>query len=260
MQGIDRPVVLCISGHDPTGGAGIQADIETAIAHRCRACSLISCVTRQDSANVYAVDPLSVDKLCHQLATLCADITPDVIKLGLLGSVACIEALAPILRALHKPIVIDPILVAGGGYLLSDPLLISALNTHLLPHTTLLTPNQAEACRMSGQTDLNRAIEFLLDHGCQHILLTGTDGTGGGDVVHKLYSQDAPVQQFAWPRLAHSYHGSGCTLATACASQIALGKTVPEAVLCAQQFTWHSLQRADQPGSGQWLPWRVGCD
>ena len=258
MLGVDRPVVLCISGHDPTGGAGIQADVETAIAHRCRACTLISCVTRQDSANVYAVDPLSVDKLCHQLDTLCADITPDVIKLGLLGSVECIEALAPIIGSLNKPMVLDPILVAGGGYLLSDPLIIRALSTHLLPHTTLLTPNQAEACRMSGQSDLNSAVDYLLDHGCQHILLTGTDGTQGEHVVHKLYSQDAPVQAYAWPRLAHSYHGSGCTLATACASQIALGQAVPEAVLRAQRFTWQSLQRADRPGSGQLLPWRIG--
>ena len=256
MLRVNRPIVLSIGGHDPTGGAGIQADIETTIAHECRACSLVSCLTRQDSRNIYQVEPQPVEELCRHLETLCADITPDIIKLGLLGSTALINGLAPMIRAYNKPIVLDPILAAGGGYALADQSFITALNTQLIPHTTLLTPNQAEARRMSGHTDLDDAIRYLLDQGCRYILLTGTDGTDGDHVINTLYSQHAPPQHYRWPRLAHSYHGSGCTLATACASHIAMGKPVAEAVQAAQHYTWHSLQQADQPGRGQHLPWR----
>jgi hydroxymethylpyrimidine/phosphomethylpyrimidine kinase len=217
----------------------------------------VSCLTQQDSRNVYHIQPQPVADFCRQLDTLCADIIPDIVKLGLLGDTALIHALAPILRALNKPIVLDPILAAGGGYSLADSLVIDALNTQLLPQTTLLTPNQAEALRLSGQPDLTSAVEYFLDQACEYVLLTGTDDTLGDQVINTLYSRGTPAQAFSWSRLPHHYHGSGCTLAMACACQLALGKPMVTAVQAAQHYTWQSLQQADQPGHGQFLPWRA---
>lgn len=248
------PVVLSIGGHDATGGAGIQADIETTLAHQCRACTLVSCLTTQDTHNVRHLYPQPVDTLLEQLHTLHSDIAPTIIKIGLLGSAELIQAIAPLLSTFNTPLVLDPILAAGGGYPLADSALIHALVSQLVPQTTLLTPNQAEALHLSGQTDLFSAMHYLLDHGCQHILLTSTDATQGHQVINTLYSQDGSVQDYTWPRLPHHYHGSGCTLATACACQIAQGMALPDAVQAAQAFTWHSLQQAERPGQGQYLP------
>lgn len=252
-----RPVVLSISGHDPTGGAGIQADIETINAQGCRACTLITALTTQDSHNVYQVQALPAPALARQLDTLCADIQPDAIKLGLLGHAAQIQALSPMLRQQQVPIVLDPIMIAGGGHTLVDDAVIKAMRDHLLPCTELLTPNHKELMRLSGQNTPQTAAAQLQALGCQYILLTGTEDHSTGDhVVHTLYSPAAPPQNAVWERLPHDYHGSGCTLATACACQIALGQSLAQAVQQAQDYTWHSLHQADQPGQGQYLPIR----
>ncbi|MEL6711373.1 MAG: hydroxymethylpyrimidine/phosphomethylpyrimidine kinase [Pseudomonadota bacterium] len=252
-----RPVVLSISGHDPTGGAGIQADIETAHTLGCRACTLVTALTTQDSHNVHQVHALPASALAHQLDILCADIPPDVIKLGLLGSTAQIRMLSPMLRQQQVPIVLDPIITAGGGYALADDAITAAMLEHLIPYTTLLTPNHHELMHLSDQNTLPAAAAQLQGLGCQHILLTGTeDNSTGAQVIHTLYSPATPPQKNTCERLPHTYHGSGCTLATACACQIALGENISQAVQQAQAYTWRSLYQADQPGQGQHLPVR----
>ncbi len=249
--------MLSISGHDPTGGAGIQADIETIHAGGCRACTLVTACTTQDSHDVYQVHALPAPALAHQMSVLCADIPPDVIKLGLFGDADQIRTLSPLLRQQQVPIVLDPIIAAGGGYALLNDEMIEAMLDHLLPYTSLLTPNHQELRRLSNQDTPQAAVAHLQQLGCQHILLTGTEDQSTGDlVVQTLYSPAAVPQYDTWERLPHHYHGSGCTLASACACQIALGQNIRQAVQQAQACTWHSLRQADQPGQGQYLPTR----
>ena len=252
-----RPVVLSIGGHDPTGGAGIQADIETINTQGCRACTLVTACTTQDSQNVYQVRALPAAALGRQMAVLCADIPPDVIKLGLLGSATQIRLLSPLLRQQQVPIVLDPVITAGGGSRLVDDEMIAALQDHLIPYTDLLTPNHQELMQLTDQDTAQVAVAQLQRSGCRHILLTGTENQStGNQVVHTLYSPAAAPQDATCERLPHNYHGSGCTLAAACASQIALGQDIRQAVRQAQAYTWHSLHQADQPGQGQYLPAR----
>ena len=249
------PLLLLIGGHDPSGGAGLQADIETAAALGCRATSLVTCLTTQDSRNVQSLHPQRPQDLQAQLELLLADMQPDVIKIGLLGDATLARLLAEHLHQLQIPLVLDPVLAAGGGSDLASEELIAVIREHWLPISTLITPNRAEARRLSGLEDAHDAAQWLLQAGCQQVLLTGADEATGEQVRNTLFSAHGE-QHFDWPLLPHSYHGSGCTLASACACELALGRPASEAVERAQQFTWNALQAAERPGRGQHLPMR----
>ncbi|MCB1791856.1 MAG: hydroxymethylpyrimidine/phosphomethylpyrimidine kinase [Gammaproteobacteria bacterium] len=253
----NRPAVLFIGGHDPTGGAGIQADIETAAAHGVHAMSLVTALTAQDTRDVATTWPTPVDALLRQFDVLLGDMSPAAVKLGLLGDGPQVDALAARLRNLRCPLVLDPVLAAGGGFDLDRGGLVAAVREHLLPLTTLVTPNRAEARRLSGLDDADDAASALLAAGTAAVLLTGADEAEGGQVRNRLFRADTATRDYDWPRLPHAYHGSGCTLASACAVRLAQGHPIDEAVAMAQQFTWRALQNAHAPGHGQWLPWRV---
>jgi len=244
-----------IGGHDPSGGAGLQADIETAATHRCRAYSLVTCLTTQDSRNVQAVYPQPAAQLAAQFDLLLADVRPDLVKVGLLGDAELAGMLAERLAALGVPLVLDPVLAAGGGTPLAGERLLEVIREHWLPITHLLTPNRSEARRLSGCEESEAAADALLDAGCRQVLLTSADESQGEQVRNTLFSRNGQ-RPFDWPLLPHSYHGSGCTLASACACQIALGSDIENAVTKAQQFTWNALARAEHPGKGQYLPTR----
>jgi hydroxymethylpyrimidine/phosphomethylpyrimidine kinase len=125
---------------------------------------------------------------------------------------------------------------------------LAALREHLLPLATVLTPNILEARALGGVVD-------CIARGCKFVLLTGTHADTP-EVVNTLYDANGVVREDRWPRLPASYHGSGCTLASAIAARLALGDAVPEAARAAQEFTWRTLERGFKPGSGQFLPWR----
>ncbi|MCB1802356.1 MAG: bifunctional hydroxymethylpyrimidine kinase/phosphomethylpyrimidine kinase [Gammaproteobacteria bacterium] len=250
------PVVLFIGGHDPTGGAGIQADIESAGQLGARAVSLVTALTAQDTQNVAAKWPTPVDALLRQFDTLVADIRPDVVKIGMLGEPTQATALAGRLTRLGCPLVLDPVLAAGGGFDLGGDGLIDSIRTHLLPLTTLLTPNRNEARRLAGDTDADRAAGSLLAAGAGAVLLTGADEADGQQVLNRLYRSSTAPLECAWPRLPYHYHGSGCTLASACATLLAHGLALEQAVTRAQETTWTTLDRAEAVGHGQWLPRR----
>ncbi len=251
----ERPIVLFIGGHDPSGGAGLQADIETAQALGCRAISLVTCLTTQDSVTVRKLHPQAPDVLLAQLDCLLDDLRPQAVKIGLLGSTEPIPPLAERLATLQVPLVLDPVLAAGGGRTLADERLIAALRRHLLPLTTLLTPNRAEARRLAMQAEADEAAQTLLAMGTGAVLLTGADEARNGQVVNRLFAA-RDERDFAWPLLPHVYHGSGCTLAAACACGLAQDETLATAVEQAQAWTWQTLQDAEHPGRGQWLPRR----
>lgn len=259
------PVVLCFSGHDPVGGAGIQADIEAITRFDCHPCTIITALTVQDSCNVRAIYPQNAHQLLAQAQCAIADMPPQVVKIGLLGNAEIAAAVADLLEQMPDiPVVLDPVLAAGGGYDLSGTDLLDTLVNRLLPRTTLLTPNTQEAARLSGMSgeslDCGKCAERLMTTGCRHVLITGTHAASA-DVVNRLYSRSESkahtcYREWHWPRLPHSYHGSGCTLAAALAAALATGLSMEEAAERAQQYTWQTLANGYRPGRGQYLPRR----
>lgn len=257
MPEIPKPIVLSIAGHDPSGGAGIQADIETVAALGCHAATCISCLTIQDSGNVYRLQPLPPEMVEEQLETLFNDYPVACIKLGLVGSAETASMLGRVLRK-HPdiPLVLDPVLAAGGGTPLAGAQLIEALLEQLLPLATLITPNSVEARLLGAQESLKACAESLLARGCGAVLITGTHDNSS-QVINRLYRPRQPADSLSWPRLEQSYHGSGCTLASAIAAGLAHGMMLEEAVACGQKFTWDSLRAGWRPGHGQYLPDRL---
>ncbi|MDD5035786.1 MAG: hydroxymethylpyrimidine/phosphomethylpyrimidine kinase [Methylococcaceae bacterium] len=250
------PVVLCFSGHDPTGGAGVQADIETLSGLGCHACTVVTALTAQDTANVRFLWPQQMDDFLEQARLLIADLPIDVVKIGLLGSAEIASAVGGLLEKelAGIPLVLDPILAAGGGRELARADLIEVIKTALLPKTCVLTPNIPEAQKLTGALDPEDCAAELLRLGCRHVLITGTHETRG-NVVNRLYGPKETVH-WQWERLPHEYHGSGCTLASALAAGLALGMTVEQAASQAQAYTWRSLEAACSLGRGQRLPRR----
>jgi len=251
------PRILCIGGQDPTGGAGVQADIETVAALGGQALTLVTALTAQDTHNVNAVLPTPIDFFETQVSTLLADIRPDAIKIGLLGSATLLPTLRRVLEAYAGPVVLDPVLAAGGGFDLDQGGLGGLIQGQLIPLCTLVTPNRNEARRLTGIDDAARAADALLNAGAGAVLLTGADEAVGDEVENVLFLGQQAPQAFRWPRLPHRYHGSGCTLASACATRLALGDDIPGAVERAQAFAWQTLDRATRAGGGQWLPRRL---
>lgn len=251
---INRPFVLTLSGHDPSGGAGIQADIEAIISHQCQPVSVITVLTEQDTHNVLKLIPQSPSDILNQANVLMADIPIKAFKIGLLGHVDTVQAIYTFLCQYPDiPVVFDPVLAAGGGLPLAGEALINAVNELLIAKTTVLTPNTLEAHKLTGLENIHDCGVELTKDGCRYVLITGTHDDSA-DVINQLFHDGKCIQRFAWPRLPHSYHGSGCTLAASIAALMARGLTALDAIAEAQQYTWNALSAGFQPGQGQYLP------
>lgn len=247
------PCVLVFSGLDPTGGAGLQADQEALAAMGCHPCPIATSLTVQDTGNAQAQYPVAPAILQAQCRTLMRDVSVAGVKIGLLPNGAVIEVVAEILRALPDiPVVMDPVLAATGGTELADPDRLR----RLLPLVTLLTPNRAEARRLTGRDEVGEQAAELRRLGCGHALLTGGDADAG-PVRNHLYSPAGLLETYAWERLPGPFHGSGCTLTAAIGGLLARGQGLREAVAEAQRYTWETLRRAYAIGHGQRIPRRV---
>jgi hydroxymethylpyrimidine/phosphomethylpyrimidine kinase len=250
-----KPTVLCFSGLDPTGGAGIQADIETLFSIGCHCAPVVTALTVQNTQNVISVKPTDPALLIQQARAVLEDMPVDAVKLGMLGSVEAVEVVHTLLQDYDDlPVVLDPIAAAGGGFELSGAHVLEAISTLLLPLTTILTPNTDEAQRLAPAADtLDACANEILDGGCQQVLITGTHAQSD-TVINRLYAAHQQVTEYNWPRLEQTYHGSGCTLAAAIAGYLAHGLTVRDAAAQAQRFTWESLSHGLRMGFGQHLP------
>lgn len=253
-----RPTVLCLSGHDPGGGAGVQADIETALSLGGHAATLITAHTVQDTRDVRRVVAADLALLREQAETLLADMEVGAIKVGLLGAPEQAAFIAGLAGRIGRPLVLDPVLRAGGGTDLASGALIAAIR-ELLPHVQVLTPNAAEARRLAGTGDLAACGAALLAAGARHVLITGGDETeGSGDaVINRWYRHDGAPRAFTWPRLPGPFHGAGCTLATAIATLLARGLPVAAALADAQAYVHGALERGFAPGRGRPVPGRA---
>lgn len=259
MRGLPS-IVLCLSGHDPTGGAGIQADIETLYRLGCHACTVVTALTAQDSVNVRQVYPQAPEPFLEQARLVLADLSVSAVKIGLLGSAAIAEAVGELLEDLARsravPVVLDPILEAGGGYGLASARLQSVLIERLIPLATVITPNILEARALTGQGDTSNSARALLDLGCPNVLVTGAHEEDA-EVINRWYAHGDPAPRSSvWPRLSGSYHGSGCTLAAGLAGYLAQGEAMEQAIAKAQEFAWGALANGYQPGRGQFFPGR----
>lgn len=248
------PLVLVIGGHDPSGGAGLQADIETLAAHGCRALSIVTALTTQNTCSVAQVQVQPASQVVSQCRLVLEESQVAAVKIGLLGSAQVARSVADLLREFtHLPMVLDPVLVAGSGKSLADAALRQAILNLLCPQCTLLTPNGPEARVLGGHRELERCAETLVAQGCAAVLITG--GHEHGDtVINRLYGQTGLMQEYTWPRLLGSYHGSGCTLASAIAAGLACGRPLATTVHEAQAYTWESLNRAFNSGRCQLTP------
>ena len=260
---LSPPIVLSFAASDPSGGAGIQADLMTISSMGCHALSVITALTVQDTVGIDSVLCFDADWVDDQARKLLEDMPVDAFKIGLLGSTENIEAIAGILSDYPDiPLVFDPVLASGRGDELADEEMIAAIQSLLLPHTTVLTPNSIEARRLvckselgedEGDLSLEECARRLLAYGCEYALLTGTH-ENTPQVVNDLYHASGLLRSDRWERLPGSYHGSGCTLASAVAAGLAHGLEVDEAVREAQDYTWQALAAGFRPGMGQFIP------
>ncbi len=230
------PIVLSFAASDSTGGAGIQADILTLASMGCHALSVVTAITVQDTAGVDDVMALEPEWVADQARAVLEDMPVHVFKIGLLGSVEIITAIAEVVSDYPNiPLVLDPVLASGRGDELTSDEMVAAMRELLLPQATIITPNSFEARRLAQDDDdddnemphLSQCAARLLHMGCEYVLITG------------------------------SYHGSGCTLASAIAASIANGLPIAEGVYEAQEYTWQSLKAGFRPGMGQHLPDRL---
>ena len=254
------PIVLTFAGSDPTGGAGLQADLLTLASMGCHPLSVVTALTVQDTRGVDDVLAIDSDWVSDQARKLLEDMPVAAFKLGVLGSVENIAVIAEILADYPDvPVILDPILASGRGDALAGEEMIIALKELILPQTTVLTPNSMEARRLAEEEDddeepeLEECADRLVSLGCEFVLVTGTH-ENTAEVINTLYGEEGTVRSDRWKRLPGSYHGSGCTLASAIAATLANGLDVPEAVREAQEYTWQALAHGFRPGMGQHLP------
>lgn len=236
-----KPSVLVLSGLDPSGGAGMAADLLAIAAQGVHALPVVTALTVQDNNRVHDVIPVDADVLVRQVRLLARTIRIDAVKIGIPGSRANALALAGVLRELRErdralPIVLDPVLASGHGDALARGNAVEAL-APLLALASVLVPNLGEAAAL-GQVP------------CAHVLVTG--GHGDGPQVVNRWGE----RSWRWDRLPGQFHGSGCTLAAAIAARLALGEPVARAFERAQAYTHQTLLDAFAIAPGQRIPLR----
>lgn len=259
------PLVLVFAASDPSCGAGIQADILTLASLGCHPLAVVTALTVQDTVGVESVHPVDSETVERQARALLEDMPVAAFKVGVLGSVENVVAVAEIVADYPDiPLVLDPVLASGRGDEFANEDLRAAMRELLLPQCTLITPNTVEARRLvedeaeeeGAEDDLAQVAARLLALGSQYVLLTGAHEQTA-QVSNTLYGENGLLRQDDWERLPGSYHGSGCTLASAIAACLAGGSEVEEAVREAQEYTWQTLDHGFRPGMGQFIPDRL---
>jgi len=246
--------VLVIAGSDSGGGAGIQADIKTITALGGYAATAVTAITVQNTVGVFGVHPIPAAVVEAQGRAVIDDIGADALKTGMLGDVATVQAAAALIDHARAPAVIDPVMVATSGDVLAGPQVAAAIGRLLIPRAALLTPNAPEAAALTGlaivtTADLRRAGEALLRRGARAVLMKG--GHIPGDTVTDVLMTAEGETTFAGPRIDTRHtHGTGCTLASACAAGLAQGLSLEQAVARAWAYVAEAIRRAPGYGAG----------
>ena len=247
---------LTIAGSDSGGGAGIQADLKTFSALGVYGTSAITAITAQNTCGVLAVETLAPALVAAQIAAVLADIRIDAVKIGMLATPAVIAAVAEALQSWTGPVVLDPVMVAKSGDALLQDDAIAALTKHLLPRADLLTPNLPEAARLLDQPLAETTAEAeaqgyaLLDLGARAVLMKG--GHAAGQVCTDLLITRDGVLTLTAPRIAtRNTHGTGCSLSSAIAAELAKGQSLPLALRRAHGWLQGAIAAADGLGIGR---------
>lgn len=249
---------MAFAGTDPTGGAGVAADVLTLAALGCHAAPVVTAVTAQDTTGVKQFSVVETELLVAQARAVLEDMPVKAIKTGMLASGRLVAAVASILEDYPEiPLVVDPVQVSGPGEALAEEPLEEALRALLLPRATLVTPNSLEARALAPAADsLDACAQALMSLGARYVLLTGTHEPTR-EVVHRLYGGMRLLETFTYERLPHDYHGSGCTLASAAAAALAHGLEPPAAAARALAFSFETLRHGWRLGMGQLIPDRL---
>lgn len=250
------PNILSVAGSDPSGGAGIQADIKAISANGGYAMAALTALTAQNTRGVSGVQLVDPGFVAAQIEAIFRDIRVDCVKIGMLGSAAIARAVAGVLRGRDVPLVLDPVMVATSGDALASGDLAGALIADLLPLVTVLTPNLAEAAALLGgamatdRAGMAAQAQALRGLGAQAVLLKGGH-LGGASSPDLLLSAQGAVWLDA-PRIdSRNAHGTGCTLSAALATQLALTGDLPDAARGAKAYTLGALRGAARLSVGQ---------
>jgi hydroxymethylpyrimidine/phosphomethylpyrimidine kinase len=248
--------VLIIAGFDPSGGAGVLADVKAVAAMGCYGAAAITALTFQNTKGVYGAAHQTAETLTAQLDPIFDDLPIDAVKTGMLPTSETIEATVAALGAhAHGPVVVDPVVRSTSGFDLVDDDALESLVGQLFPAAALVTPNVVEAERITGraiatQADMARAAREMVRMGSAAALVTGGHLDLDGLAVDVLYD-GVSVHTFAEPRIdSTSTHGTGCTLASAVAASLALGRPLPVAVAGAKSYVANAIRRAPGLGGG----------
>jgi hydroxymethylpyrimidine/phosphomethylpyrimidine kinase len=245
------PIALTIAGSDPSGGAGIQADLKTFHQFGVYGEAAITLVTVQNSVRFSRIENLPPDLVREQIAAVLEDIPPAAAKTGALGTVEIVEAVAGIASTFRFPLVVDPVTIGKHGRRLLSAAALTVMRKRLLPFAALATPNIPEAEELSGiaihgLVDMRRAALRILELGARAVLITG--GHGAGDPLDLLYD-GAEWREFPAPRIDTPHtHGTGCTYSAAIAALLARGIALAEAVAIAKRFIHEAIR--SNPGLG----------
>ncbi len=256
------PAVLSFAASDPSGGAGIQADVLTLASMGCHPLSVITAITVQDTSGVEDILPIDADWVADQARSILEDVPVAAFKIGVLGSVENVSAIAEIVSDYPEiPLILDPVLASARGDEFANEDTLSAIRELLIPQCTVITPNTPELRRLALEDDedegrIEKLAMRLIEMGAEFVLVTGTHESTP-DVINALFCDKGLLRSDNWHRLPGSYHGSGCTLASAVAATIARGLDISEAVREAQDYTWQSLKFGFRPGMGQFVPDRL---
>lgn len=258
-----RHCVLVFSGLDPSGGAGISADIEAIGAVGAHALPVVTALTVQDNDRVYAVNPVDAAIISRQAQVLAEKIPVSAVKVGIVGNrdnaVAIGEAISELRRKQPGlPIVLDTVLGSGHGFALADGTPEYALSP-LIGMATLVTPNLPEAKRLCPlANDTRTQAEYLMAQGAANVLVKGGHGEDENTVFNQWFSADG-MKQWKWRRLPGEFHGTGCTLASAVAAYLAQGFLMEEALEKGQAWCQATLENAFSIAKGQKIPGRQAC-
>ncbi|MCE2869931.1 MAG: hydroxymethylpyrimidine/phosphomethylpyrimidine kinase [Oxalobacteraceae bacterium] len=252
--------VLVFAGLDPSGGAGIQADIQAISDAGAHPLTIITALTVQDNQHVHAVHPVTASILFEQAHALIAQGTAiDAIKIGIVGSLANAQAIAKVIITLKAfnpglPVVLDPVLASGHGDVLTQGDAVQAI-APLRSLATLILPNLPEARALCDGVDQLALQAQRLLQDTPHVMIKG--GHGEGDDIINTWFHGNQQREWHWPRLLGEYHGSGCTLASAIAARFAQGVAIEAALDAAQNYTHNSLAHAYAIAPGQHIPHRL---
>jgi hydroxymethylpyrimidine/phosphomethylpyrimidine kinase len=264
-----RPCVLVFAGHDPSGGAGIHADIEAIAAQGAHALTIITALTTQDNDHVFASEAVAIDLILKQADCLAAKLPISVIKIGLIADSQQAVALAQWITQYRAQaetegrsvsLVLDPVLASGHGDALQSDGVVddaAAFLAPLIAQANLVTPNLVELERFSPNVfEWVEQAQALFSLGAKQVLLKGGHGLGVTVVNRWLRADRSDVMQWQWTRLNGEFHGSGCTLAAAIAGQLAQEKNMEAAMFLAQEYVQTSLENAYAIAAGQAIPAR----